>query len=1039
MRAEVGRGLACMCVFVAAVAAACDVREPEPTTYFDQVISPILTAGCARGAAGGGCHVADAKGNAFGNLDISTFAGVDRRRDLLQTYGPYLQPTLLLKATPPSQLHLVAFDGQKMDVLHDIKHTGGPILDPTSTGYVALRQWINSGATEYNTGLVPTQNSTLPCSNKLPSTSGFDPTTDPTQADFATFRDSAAPVLATSCAAGNCHGAESNDLFLTCGTTPEQIRWNYFSASQYLAAPIGSSELLRRPIGVMQGGSFHEGGVVFDTTNDAGYRALVAWANAHGPPDVGALDDRFMFFAHRIQPVLARKGCMMMQCHSASIFHDYKLRGGTSGAFSLSATTHNYNLTLAQVALETDDPGASRLVRKNLYRPELVSGGHGIVHRGGPLLEDFGAKSPSPALCDAQPYDYDNGSLETIPAYCMIREWLRRERLARSLKPLASIVYVRRPAPSSDRMQDFDVYAPGAELHLVAATMASGTITLGADVAVETGCGLASSTADIRRPAVSWDGSKIAFAARASATTPFAIYEMNADGTGCAPHAAINAHAATDNGLLVHDFDPAYAPFDSGGVSPLVFASTRGNLVNDAYDYSGAQRTPADPTKPNSNLYVYERDPNNTAAMRTRQLTFLLDMERAPAFMQDGRLIFTMEKREPGFYQLALRRLNLDGGDYHPLYGQRGSIGFHEVTQAVHLGDKNFAAIFAEPGVPHHGGALGIFNRSIGIDFGSTNASDYPIDPSVIDPTSPSSPEPEFFLHSLRFPDSSATGRLAGATTGVYASPSPLPSTGILVSFGAATSSSTFDGDYDLYVVDADSGQKTKLLGAPGVAEIEAVAVYGRVVNPLYQSLPSEPNAYGMNESLPYADVILHDARLITSLAFQNTPTGRVVEALPSFELWEELPPTPDVTTFAQGGAFVASDIFGQVYVRRRRIGSVPINQDGSAHYRVPGGLPILLKLPDTPQSLAQNLPRWQHEAFMFTPGESVHEVMRTEFFDGFCGQCHGAISGRPLDVAMRPDLLSGASLTSAYGGSPSDLFLSPSQRGAVVGPPTSP
>ena len=137
--------------------ASCDVKQPEPTTYFDQVISPILTSGCARGPTNAGCHVADPKGNAFGNLDVSTFAGVDKRRDLLQTYGPYLQPTFLLKVTPMTQLHLIAFDGQTLDVMPDIKHTGGPILDTTSSGYFALRQWIDNGATEHNTGLVPPQ------------------------------------------------------------------------------------------------------------------------------------------------------------------------------------------------------------------------------------------------------------------------------------------------------------------------------------------------------------------------------------------------------------------------------------------------------------------------------------------------------------------------------------------------------------------------------------------------------------------------------------------------------------------------------------------------------------------------------------------------------------------------------------------------------------------------------------------------------------------------------------------------------------------
>ena len=134
--------------------------------------------------------------------------------------------------------------------------------------------------------------------------------------------------------------------------------------------------------------------------------------------------------------------------------------------------------------------------------------------------------------------------------------------------------------------------------------------------------------------------------------------------------------------------------------------------------------------------------------MRVRQLTYLLNMERAPSFMSDGRVIFTAEKRAPGFYQLALRRINLDGGDYHPLYAQRGTIGYHEASQVVELADKNFAAIFAMPETPHGGGTLGIFNR---IASASTfGAPTRPITRSilaVIDPAAPQSPEPAFFLH----------------------------------------------------------------------------------------------------------------------------------------------------------------------------------------------------------------------------------------------------------------------------------------------------
>jgi hypothetical protein len=1030
-------------LLLAVVPPSCTVREPQPSTYFARTIAPILTNSCARGPTGAGCHVADAKGNAFGNLDASTFAGIDRRRDLFAAYGPYGQPTLLLKVTPPSQLDLVAFDGQPTPVTTDVRHAGGPILDPTGAAYQTLRRWIEAGGSEDDTGPPPAPQPAGGCASQVPSAPGFDPTRDPARPDFAVFETEAMPVLVANCAAASCHGSPFNSLRLLCGDTPEQLRWNYFVASGYLATNAPDGELLRRALASGDGGSFHEGGPVFSSTSDAGYRALLDWATAHGPPDAGVATPGFAFFAHRVQPALARKGCMMLHCHSASMFHDYRLSGGSAGSFSLASTRRNYALSLAQLALESDDPNASRLVKKNLYRPEVFAGGGGLAHRGGPLFEDFGGQPASATLCDQHrpPYDYDQGTLDAIPAYCVVREWLRRERAARPLAPLSAIVYVRRPVGAApDRMQDFDVYAPGAELHVVQATLgADGSIALGTDVVANAGCGLDPATADVRRPSVSWDGSRIAFAARSSATEPLAIYEMNADGTACAKNAGIAAHPATGNGLLEHDFDPAYSPPEADGSVHLVFASTRGNAPTGALDYSGPQRTPADPTKPNANLFAYEADPVHAGQMRVRQLTYLLDMERAPAFMADGRVVFTVEKREPGFYQLALRRMNIDGGDYHPLYGQRSSIGFHEVSQVVQLSDKDFAAVFAEAGVPHHGGALGIVNRSIGVDFHSADPADYPVDPGVIDPSAPSSPEPAFFLHSLRFPDPTATGALHGSTSGLYASPSPLPDGRVLVSFGAASDSASFDGDYDLYALDPTSGARTKLLGIAGVAEVDAVAVYGRPPRGVYRSAPGEPNAYALDERQDTADVVMHDATILASLMFQNTPTGRVREQLPGFEVWEELPPTPDVTTFAQGGNFVTSDAFGQVYVRRRQIGTVPILSDGSAHWRVPGGVPFVLHLLDSPESIARGIPRWQREEGMLSPGESEDEALRPDLFDGFCGQCHGPTSGRPVDATMRADVLVSASQTLAATTPPVLLVAAPSQRGPAMGPPTDP
>jgi hypothetical protein len=1023
--------------------AACSKKEPTESTYFDRTISPVLTTSCVRTNTGAGCHVSTPRGNAFGNLDTATFAGVDKRRDLLVDYGPYGQPAFLIKNIPNFAVEVQSFDGVKTSVTTDIKHAGGPIFDPTASAYQTLRRWIENGATANNAGLSPSTIVRQPCAPDVPrGTPGFDGNTDPSRPDFATFRDRVNPTFRGTCAASNCHGNFANDLYLTCGDTPEQLRWNYFTASQYLGKSAEESELTRRPLAPAQGGSFHEGGIIFPTTADDGYQALLSWAKDHGPADFGAVDPQLAFFAHKVQPILVKKGCMMLQCHSAAQFHDYRLRGGAGGSFSFSATRRNYDLSLAQLSIESEDVNASRLVRKNLFRPELANGSQGLLHRGGPLFEDFAGANATGKACDeangGKGYDYDNAPLDTIPPYCVVHEWHRRERDARKLAPLSAIVYVKRTiAAAPDRAQDFDVYAAGAELHVAKVTLANGNLTVDADAAVNGACGLDKATADIRRPQASWDGTRVAFAARSSANEPLQIYEMKSDGTDCKKHADINAKSGTENGLLVHNFDPTYSPPEADGKEHLVFASTRGNLAAGPYDYTGPQRTPADPAKPNSNLYSYEPDPKAPGATRIRQLTFLLNMERQPSFMSDGRIILTAEKRSNGFYQLALRRMNVDGGDYHPLYAQRGSIGYHQATEVTELSDRDFAAIFSEAGVPHGGGTLGVFNRSIGIDFTSRNAADYLLDPSVIDPAAPASPEIAFFLHSLRFPDGTSSGRPGTPTSGLYASPSPIPNGKMLVSFGAAADAGGFGGDYDLFLLDPLTGQKVKILGDAGSAEIEAIGVYARMPRGVFRSAPDEPNGHTVVfDDRTEADVHVLDMPVLASLLFQNTPTGRTIEdGINEVEIYEDMPPPLDLTSLAGGGANVAKDEFGSVFVKHRLLGKVPLAADGSMHFQVPGGLPILFKLPETQQSREKKLPRVQREALTFAPGEHANQSFRREQFNGICASCHGAISGRPIDVAVQPDILTGASATQSRGAAPNNLNVAPNARGPISGP----
>jgi hypothetical protein len=1027
---------------VAAVASgACTTKEPVASTYFDVSVAPVLQSSCVHANTGAGCHVADAKGNAFGNLDLSSFDGVDHRRDLLLDYGPYQQPSLLVKNIAPYKLNLQLWDGSTVVVTTDIKHTGGPILDSTASAFVILKRWIENGATVNNTGVPPVTIPQSPCNATVPSAAGFDPTTDPTASDFALFKQTVNPVLSRTCAPGNCHGTTVNALYFSCGVTDAQVRWNYFAAVDYLGGTPDQSEMLRRPLATSQGGSYHEGGPLFSSVNDPSYEAIAQWAKVHGPLQPGTLDPAFMFFAQDVQPMLVKKGCMMAQCHSAGMFHDFRLRGGSAGSFSLTATRKNYAFAIAQMSFESDDVNASRLVRKNLYRPDQYADAKGLFHRGGPLLEDFGADmhaEDAGPTCDQASYDYANPTaLDAIPAYCVIRKWHALERAERALPALSGIAYVSRPSPAApDRPQDFDVFAGGASLHVVAASLTpTGDVTLGGgDSAVDlSACGLGGSP-DVRHPAVSWDGQTIAFAARATATDPLAIYTMNADGSGCAKQPDIASHPATANGLLEHDFDPAFGP-PVNGVQGVVFASTRGNLdtSQNAVDYGGPQRTPEDPTKPNANLYVLEADPANAGAKRVRQLTWQLNMERLPSFMQDGRLVFTTEKRAPGFYQLALRRQNLDGGDYHPLFAQRGTIGYEQATYVVELADKNFATIFSNHDAVHGAGALGVFNRSIGIDFQSNNADDYVVDPGVISPTTSSAPESAFFKHSLS----------VVAADGSYTSPSPLPDGKMLVSFGSGAPA-TFGGDYDLYVLDPTTGAKTKLLGAAGSAEVEAVAIYPRTDKGVFQSAPDETNGHTFIQAgtqpgtAAPADVTVLDMRVLASLLFQNTPTGRLIEPdLGGFSLYEDLP--PDVSAFPACGNFTACDSYGKVYVRRRLLGRVPILADGSAHFRVPGGLPFLINLEGDIESQKLKLPRWQREEMTFLPGEVAHQSFQAGFFDNLCAGCHGSVSGRPLDAALRPDFLTQASQVDAVTMGATDLSGPPSSRGGINGPPTTP
>jgi hypothetical protein len=983
----------------------------QSSTYFDRTIQPILTHSCSRQTTG--CHVADSKGNAVGTLDTTSFELLDRRHDLLVTYGPYSAPGLLTKVGGPQTLTVSTLAGS-IEITTDIRHAAGSGIDVTSEGYATLRRWMDGGATKDNVGatsgthLLPTGDCMKTIPND-PAFAGYDP-----GATYDQFVNKVQPVL-KKCSAGSCHGNIVADLSLTCGSDPDQLKWNHYIASQFLSGSPESSELLRRPLDPARGGVFHEGGIVFNDSDEDDYKALLAWAKDRGPAAVDTTSPDaagFAYFANRVQPMMVRKGCMFLGCHSPQMFHDLRLRGGSGGQFSLVATRRNYLMSKLMLSVESPDPNVSRLIAKNLFPfdRDIDAKGLGIRHRGGALLEDtVGSERATPADCD-KIKDIDTADLSTVPAYCVFVAWHAKERAAAIAKgptaggidkePLTGIAYVERP-PNTDVPQAFDTYRPGAALHVAAATLSTtGTVTMGADKDVTSGCGLSSATADIRGPAVSRDATTIAFAARSAADQPLAIYTMKADGSGCAKHAKISEHAPSDKGILIHDFDPAFSPRGE-----LVFASTRGALDESRTEYKGPTRTPGS-FLPNSNIYILESDGT------IRQGTFLLGAELSPELMKDGRLIMTTEKRAPGFYQLAGRRMNLDGGDYHPLYAQRKSIGFEQMTEIHELADRGFVGIMSDKGALAGGGTLGVVNRSLGPDQFDRDPADH------------------FYLHSLTFPDPAATGKAGPG--GVYRSPAPLPTHGFLVSYAAGADAFSFDGTFELVQIDTHNGTRVPLVKTAGKSIVESVAIYARADYGVFESKLDEVNgATIVEKGAPDADVRVLDMGLLASLLFTNTRIGRTVDPdLLGVGFLESLPPTEGLTSIdAAPPDSVFTDEYGKFWLKRRRLGVVPVNSDGSLAGRLPGGVPLVLELyHDTNKAPVAT----QKEEMEFRPGERSRVAFRGDFFDAQCGGCHGSISGREIDVHLRPDVLTSASRVEAFSATKSvmDLF---GAKGPVV------
>jgi hypothetical protein len=881
---------------------------------------------------------------------------------VLRTYGVYPQPLLLLKALR-DEFVLIPYGGKLL--AGEIRHAGLKPLAANSDAYFELKRWLDNGATR--DGLPPDparKEGQGECS--LDETPG--PPVDRSSAAYQGFLSDVQPLLRVSCSFGTCHGSPQSDFHITCGDTDGQRDANFRRLVGFVAdapADVEQSELLMRPLDPRAGGMSHTGGSFFASRDDAAWKKLRDWARkAQATPNVWpARSPGETFFSDNVMPILIRRGCALEGCHSPNGFNDFRLRPGSPGFLSRYALHRNYEAALTEfIALDSPDVRQSRLVKKNLLPP------NGIPHRGSALLEGPGAEMPCTSFDAA-----------TSSPLCTLAEWHRIERMdhAASVSSGTSLplAFISRP-PDGDSLLEFDTFRGGADLKLADARIsASGHLDQVSNVRSGlTACaGLSGrSDLDVRGPEWSYDGGKLVFAVRAGAASGFDLWLLDVAGNSC-------RRLTTDDGRMAgpvrtHNFDPAFAPDGS-----LVFASTRAGTLT-------LKRL-----LPNADLY---RVGPNLDFGKIDRMTWLLNSELSPAFMQNGQMTFTAEKASAGFYQLSGRRINWDLTDYHPLLAQRAksedtfgmtrpSVDFQRATEIREALDRNFLVILSDEGTLGGGGALVTFNRSLG-----------PFEAGRSDIT---------FLPALRLVDPGATGR--AGTMGVYRSPYPLLDGEVLASFAPNVGNPAADMPrYDLVAVAPGSRPRTLLAGG-GQSFVEPALGYKRAGRLLYRNLPQL--VFGGHGGGGGESAVMHfpDLPMLATLLGANLRRGRNVDALAgagALRVYEERPPpsaSPDP------GALMGPE---RVFTDRRPIGVAPLERDGSLKVILPAGKPLILEVVDRSGKAVFTMT----EEHQLGPGESISPGVPRKLFNGVCGGCHGSVSGAELDIAVTPDALTGASVS---------------------------
>jgi hypothetical protein len=296
--------------------------------------------------------------------------------------------------------------------------------------------------------------------------------------------------------------------------------------------------------------------------------------------------------------------------------------------------------------------------------------------------------------------------------------------------------------------------------------------------------------------------------------------------------------------------------------------------------------------------------------------------------------------------------------------------------------------------VPGGGGALAIFNRSIG-----------PFESGRTDPG---------YLPSVRMIDTASASGRSGAS-GAYRAPFYMPDGQIMASFTSVGSLA-----WSIVAVNPRTGQRTTLLAPPGGrAYVDAVLAYKYPARELYANRRQLVFGGTVNtDDLAHAIVHMPDVPVVFTMLTGNLRRGRPVEAFRAARTLviesEGMCPAGTCTRGTNG-----------IYEMRTEVGTAPLASDGSVRLKVPSGVGVVLSLRDDKGNTIVKM----GEEHQFGPGEQISLGLRQEFtnaagetvrlFDTVCGGCHGSVSGKELDVGVSADALTGASASLSQNATP--------------------